>query len=126
MYESYICPNVEIEPYEYKMRIHLTSDVPFHCAPRRLSSAERTAVQDLVKDQETRGVIRPSNLPYASAIVLVKKRKGQPRLCVDCRGLNKITVRDNYPLPLIDDCVEYLKGKKVFTGLDLKNGLHQV
>lgn len=47
-------------------------------------------------------------------------------MCVDYRALNKLTVRDNYPLPLIDDCVEYLGGKKFFTLLDLKSGFHQV
>lgn len=124
--QSYTDSQIDIEPYEYEMKIHLTSDVPFHCAPRRLSFAERTTVQDIVNDLESRGIIRPSNSPYASAIVLVKKKSGQTRLCVDYRGLNKITVRDNYPLPLIDDCVEYLEGKKVFSVLDLKNGFHQV
>lgn len=47
-------------------------------------------------------------------------------MCVDYRGLNKLTIRDNYPLPLIEDCIEYLEGKKYFTVLDLKSGFHQV
>lgn len=47
-------------------------------------------------------------------------------MCVDYRGLSKLTIRDNYPLPLIDDCIEYLDGKNYFSVLDLKDGLHQV
>lgn len=72
------------------------------------------------------GIISPSDSPYASAIVLVKKNDGSTRMCVDYRSLNKLTVRDNYPLPLIDDCVEYMGGKKYFSLLDLKSGFHQV
>lgn len=47
-------------------------------------------------------------------------------MCVDYRGLNKVTIRDNYPLPLIEDCIEYLEGKTLFTVLDLKSGFHHV
>lgn len=53
-------------------------------------------------------------------------KNGQTRMCIDYRGLNKLTIRDNYPLPLIEDCLEYLEGKKFFTKLDLKSGFHQV
>lgn len=103
------------------MEIHLTSDVPFHCG-RRLSYAERIQVQSIVDKLRQDGIIRPSNSPYASAIVLVKEKNGKLRLCVDYRALNKLTVRDNYPLPLIDDCIDYLEGKKFFSVLDLKSG----
>lgn len=71
-------------------------------------------------------MIRPSNSPYASAIVLVKKKSGKIRMCVDYRALNKLTVRDNYPLPLIEDCIDYLQNKRFFSVLDLKSGFHQV
>ena len=71
-------------------------------------------------------IIRPSNSPYASALVLVRKKSGEVRMCVDYRPLNKITVRDNYPLPLIETCLEHLCGKRFFSLLDLKSGFHQV
>ena len=111
----YVKPrNIEVTPYDFEMVIRLTSDVPFHCPPRRLSYLEKKEVQntieELIKDQ----IIRPSDSPYASAIVLVKKKNGKMRMCIDYRGLNKITVRDNYPLPLIEDCLEYMGGRRYF------------
>lgn len=72
--ESYVNSKARIEPCDYKMKIHLTTTVPFHCSPRRLSFAERTDVQNILNDLESQGIIRPSVSPYASAIVLVKKR----------------------------------------------------
>lgn len=108
------------------MIIRLTTDVPFHCPPRRLSHLEKTEVQKTVDGLLRDGVIRPSDSPYASAIVLVKKKNGQTRMCIDYLGLNKNTVRDNYPLPRIEDCIEYLEVKKYFSVLDLKSGFHQV
>lgn len=125
--ENYLRPrDMTIEPMEYEMDIHLTSDVPFHYAPRRLSYLEKLDVQRKICEMIGEGIITPSDSPYASAIVLVKKKDGSTRMCVDYRALNKLTVRDNYPLPLIDDCVEYLGGKKFFSLLDLKSGFHQV
>lgn len=109
---KYFSAPAVVEPYDYEMNIHLTTDVPFHCSPRRLSYYERDEVQNMVNQLMSEGVIRPSNSPYASAIVLVKKKNGELRMCVDYRGLNKLTVRDNYPLPLIEDCIEYLENKK--------------
>lgn len=123
---KYFSTDVTAEPYDYEMQIHLTTDVPFHCSPRRLSYHERDEVQKMVNQLMAEGIVRPSNSPYASAIVLVKKKSGELRMCVDYRGLNKLTVRDNYPLPLIEDCIEYLEGKRCFSVLDLKSGFHQV
>ena len=62
-----------------------------------------------------------SESPYASPIVLVKKKNGDMRMCVDYRALNKITLKDNYPLPVIEDCLDYLGNKKIFSTLDLEN-----
>lgn len=116
---SVIVPN-------YEMNIHLSDDIPFYGHPRRLSHSEKNEVNKMIDDMLQQGIIRHSESPYASPIVLVKKKNGQTRLCVDYRALNKKTVRDNYPLPLIDDCIEYLNEKKVFTLLDLKSGFHHV
>lgn len=125
--DNYLKPkNIDVQPYDYEMDIHLTSDVPFHHPPRRLSYMEKLDVQKKICEMIEEGIISPSDSPYASAIVLVKKKDGSTRMCVDYRALNKLTVRDNYPLPLIDDCVDYMKGKSFFTLLDLKSGFHQV
>lgn len=125
--ENYLHPkDINVEPMNYEMDIHLTSDVPFHYAPRRLSYMEKLDVQQKICEMIEEGIITPSDSPYASAIVLVKKKNGETRMCIDYRTLNKLTVRDNYPLPLIDDCVDYMEGKKYFSLLDLKSGFHQV
>jgi len=72
------------------------------------------------------GIIRPIESEYASPIVLVKKKSGDLRLCVDYRKLNKTMVKDNYPLPLIDDLLETLVNKTIFSKLDLKHGYFHV
>lgn len=125
--ECYLNPtDVKVEPIDYEMKIRLTSDVPFHCTPRKLSQLEKTEVNRSVGELLQEGVIQPSDWPYASAVVLVRNKNGKMRMCVDYRGLNKLTIRDNYSLPLIENCIEYLERKKHFTVLDLKNGFHQV
>lgn len=108
------------------MKISLIHDTPIYSKPRRLSIAERNQVRYIVDDLLQKGIIRPSSSPYASALVLVRKKNGEIRKCVDYRPLNKITVRDNYPLPLIDTCLEHLGSKRFFTLMDLKNGFHQI
>lgn len=74
-----------------------------------------------------KGIIRESTSEYASPIVLLERKKnGEIRKCVDYRALNKITTRDNFPLPLIEDQLNLLSGKKYFTSPDLKNGFFHV
>lgn len=108
------------EPLDYEMKISLTLEAPINTGPRRLSIDER------IKDLTTEGCIRPSQSNYTSAVVLVKKKNGQTRMCIDFRGVNKLTVRDNYPLPLIDDCLLHLSDKGYFSLLDMKSAFNQV
>lgn len=80
--------------------------------PYRLSFSQREEVRKIVDDLLENGIIRESVSPFASPIILVAKANGGVRMCVDYRALNKITVKDRYPLPLIDDQLDYLgKGK---------------
>lgn len=124
--QDYMNSSVTPKPPNYEMEIRLTSDTPFHHLPRRLSYKEKSEVRDIVRNLLDEGIVRPSNSPYASPIVLVKKKSGETRMCVDYRTLNKLTVRDNFPIPLIEDCLEYLANKKYFTILDLRSGFHHV
>lgn len=114
------------DPLKYEMEIVLTSEAPLSTGPRRLSVEERKKVQQMINDLLKEGYIRPSCSRYTSAVVLVKKKSGETRMCVDYRGLNKLTARDNYPLPLIDDCLLYLCNKRYFSLLDLKAAFHQI
>ena len=111
---------------DYEMHIRLTSTVPISFSPRRLSYADKQIVDKTVDELLQKGIIRPSNSPYAFPIVLTDKKDNTKRMCVDYRPINKITVRDSFPLPLIDDCLERMEGKRYFTTLDLKNGFHQI
>lgn len=119
-------PNIPEVDHNYEVKIKLTSDIPVSLSPRRLSYADRLIVEATIKKLLTAGHIRPSNSPYSFPLVLPPKKNGEKRMCVDYRPLNKIMVRDGYPLPLIDDCLERLEGKRYFSVLDLKNAYHQL
>lgn len=111
---------------DFEMTIALKNDQPICFRPRRLSYADKGKLQGILDDLLRRGIIRPSESPYSSPIVLVRKKNGETRLCVDYRELNKITVRDNFPGPLIDDNIDRLKNKRYYTTLDLKDGYYNV
>ena len=86
----------------------------------------RNEVRKLLNDWMKAGIITDSDSPYASQMVLVRKKTGEIRVCIDYRQLNEITVKDAFPLPRIDECIESLKGEKNFTSLDLTQGYLQV
>lgn len=94
--------------------------------PYRLSPVECQIVRDKVDDLIASNVIRPSVSPFASPILLVKKKDGTDRLCVDYRELNDNTIPDRFPLPLISDQIDRLHGCYYFTTLDMASGFHQL
>jgi len=94
------------------MKIVLKHEQPISFRLRRLSYSEQGSLRNIIDELLSENIIRPSNSPYSSPIVLVKKKNKCFRLCVDYRELNKITVKDNFPAPLIDDQLDRLKGKK--------------
>lgn len=124
--KHYLESDVEPIQNDYCMKIGLTNDTPVRCGPRRLSYYERTEVQKMINELMKDGKVKPSNSPYASAIVLVRKKNGEMRLCIDYRALNKITIKHNFPIPVIEDCIEYFNGKEYFSTLDLKDGYHHI
>ncbi|KAJ9511484.1 hypothetical protein QJQ45_029848 [Haematococcus lacustris] len=92
----------------------------------RLSKPEHDELKQQIQDLLAKGMIEPSSSPYASPVLFGQKKSGELRMCIDYRQLNKITLRDQYPLPRIDDLFDKLSGCKVFSSLDLQAGYHQI
>ena len=114
----------EVSPVS--MKLILSDEIPVYHRPRRLSIAEQGEVESKVNDWLEEGIIRQSFSEYSSPIVLVTKKDGTKRMCCDFRKLNKKIIRDNFPMMVIDDVLQRLKGGKIFTTLDLRNGFFHV
>ena len=91
-----------------------------------MSIMENAEIKRQIKDMLDKGIIMPRTSPCGSPIVLIPKKDGTWRMCVDFRALNKITVKNRYPLPRIDDFLDQLKEANFFTKLYLRRGYHQV
>ncbi|MGB9152808.1 MAG: reverse transcriptase family protein, partial [Alphaproteobacteria bacterium] len=99
---------------------------PISSAPHRASAAENDLISSLVDDMLTQGVVQESRSPWSSPVVLVRKKDGSPRFCVDYRRLNVVTTRDVYPLPRIDDTLHALGSARIFSTLDLTASYWQI
>ena len=109
-----------------KHKMNTGNAKPIKQVPRRLPCSKRENTCQMISDMEEQGVIEPSTSPWTSPVVLVKKKNGSLRFCVDYRKLNDVTVKDSYPLPRIDETLEALGGSEWFSTLDLKSGYWQV
>ncbi|UYV65014.1 K02A2.6-like [Cordylochernes scorpioides] len=107
-------------------RIDTGGATPVKQLPRRLPMTRRDEVAKLIEEMAEQDVIEPSSSPWASPVVLVKKKDGSTRFCVDYRRLNDLTKKDSYPLPRIDATLDTLSGSQWFSTLDLKSGYWQV
>jgi hypothetical protein len=99
---------------------------PVNLRPYRYSPMQKNEIEKQIRELLAQGVIQPSTSPFASPALLVGKKDLTWRLCVDYRHLNAITVKNNYPLPGIDELLDELAGAKWFTSLDLRAGYHQI
>ncbi len=99
---------------------------PLKQAPRRVPLAQRQVMEEEISAMLEQDIIKPSNSPWASPVVLVKKKDGSVRFCVDYRRLNEISRKDAFPLPRCDECLETLHGAAYFSTLDCASGFWQV
>ena len=99
----------------------LASITPYRTTPLELKEL-KLQLQELLE----KGFIRPSLSPWGAPVLFVKKKDGTLRLCIDYRQLNKLTIKNKYPLPRIDDLFDQLKGASIFSKIDLRSGYHQL
>ena len=107
---------IELEP---------SSETPIGCT-YKMSFPKLDELKKQLEDMLEKGQICPSKSPYGSPILFVKKKEGTLRMCVDYRALNKITIKNRYPLPRIDELFDRLRGARYFTKIDLRSGYHQI
>ncbi|GJW58047.1 putative reverse transcriptase domain-containing protein [Tanacetum coccineum] len=99
---------------------------PVARAPYRLAPAEMQVLSTQLQELSDKGFIRPSSLPWGAPVLFVKKKDRSFRMCIDCRELNKLTVKNRYPLLRIDDLFDQLQGSRFYSKIDLRSGYHQL
>ncbi|XP_070002355.1 uncharacterized protein [Nicotiana sylvestris] len=91
-----------------------------------MAPAELKELKEQLKDLLEKGFIRPSTSPWGAPVLFVRKKGGSLRMCIDYRQLNKVTIKNKYPLPRIDDLFDQLQGARCFSIIDLRSGYHQL
>jgi hypothetical protein len=100
--------------------------LPPNIRPYRQPFSQKNEIEKMVQELLNAGVIHPSTSPYSSSVVMVLKKEGSWRMCPDFRALNKLTIKDKFPIPVIDDLLDELSGTQFFTKLDLHLGYNQI
>ena len=108
---------------EAQYQINLVLDAqPFNSPPFRYAPARKQIIEQNIKEMLDQGIISPSASSWASPVILVPKKDGSLRFCIDYQKLNAITIRDAYPLPRIDDTLDSLQQSNFISTLDLRSG----
>nr|GEZ13029.1 putative reverse transcriptase domain-containing protein [Tanacetum cinerariifolium] len=94
--------------------------------PYRLAPSGMKDLSEKLKELSDKGVIRPSSSPWGAPVLFVKRKDESFRMCIDYRKLNKLTVKNRYPLPRIDDLFNQFQGSSVYSKIDLRSGYHQL
>ncbi|WMV45982.1 hypothetical protein MTR67_039367 [Solanum verrucosum] len=99
---------------------------PISISPYRMAAADLKELKEQLKDLLDKGFIKPSISPWGALVLFVKKKDGSLRMCIDYRQLNKVTIKNKYPIPRIDDLFDQLQGASHFSKIDLRSGYHQL
>ena len=119
-------PGIPIDrEIEFSIDLHPGTS-PISKAPYRMAPIELKELKEQLQELLDKGFIRPSASPWGAPVLFVKKKDGTMRLCIDYRELNRVTVRNKYPLPRIDDLFDQLQGAQVFSKIDLRSRYHQL
>ncbi|GJS76069.1 putative reverse transcriptase domain-containing protein [Tanacetum coccineum] len=112
---------------QVEFQIDLVPDVaPVARAPYRLAPSEMKELAEQLQELSDKGFIRPSSSPWGAPVLFVKKKDRSFRMCIDYREPNKLTVKNRYPLPRIDDLFDQLQRSSVYSKIDLRPGYHQL
>ncbi|GJX88606.1 putative reverse transcriptase domain-containing protein [Tanacetum coccineum] len=112
-------------PVEFQIDLILRA-APVARAPYRLALSEMKELSEQLQDLSDKGFIRPSSSPWGAPVLFIKKKDGSFRMCIDYHELNKLTVKNRYPLPRIDDLFDQLQGSSIYSKIDLRSGYHQL
>nr|GEZ30151.1 reverse transcriptase domain-containing protein [Tanacetum cinerariifolium] len=113
------------QPVEFQIDL-IPGATPVARALYRLAPFEMKELSEQLQELPDKGFIRPSSSPWGTLVLFVKKKYGSFRMCIDYRELNKLTVKNHYPLPRIDDLFDQLQGSSIYSKIDLRSGYHQL